>query len=265
MKAALDKKGAELKGWVKTVRTFQPKYQQAIRERNIFEEERDKMFKEKERVQKALELSQAKATRLSEEKQELATKLQELASSDNPNKTAAAQRELDLASARENAASLEKQLAFLRKDVEYARSRYQDASDKVASVDEDNTTLKNRVAELEVKASDNVLKLRGLSVDAARKEALRLLKEERERRRSAESELERKNEELRGYKSRFGGRETRGSSVPRSPRVRQMSSRNTSPVGDNGNGGNGGGGGGGGPGPISGVFGPRSTHLKENF
>lgn len=226
------------------------------------------MFKEKERVQKALEISQAKAIKLSEEKQELVTKLQELASSDNPDTTAAAQRELDLASAREHAAGLEKQLAFHKKDVEYARSRYQDASDKAASLDEDNATLKSRVAELEVKASDNVVKLRGLSVEAARKDALRLLREERERRQSAERELERKNEELRGYKSRFGGRETRGSSVPRSPRVRQMSSRNTSPVGDNGNGGNGAGGVGGGvggPGPISGVFGPRSTHLKENF
>ncbi|KAG8158810.1 hypothetical protein KVR01_011253 [Diaporthe batatas] len=269
LKAALDKKGAELRGWVKTVRTFHPKYQQAIRDRNIFEEERDKMFKEKERVQKALELSQAKATKLSEEKQELAAKLQELANLDNPDTAAAAQRELDIASSREMAAGFEKQLAFLRKDVEYARGRYQDASDQAAMLVEDNKTLKSRVAELEVKASDNAVKLRGLSVDAARSDALRLLKEERERRQSAERELERKNDELRGLKSRFGGRETRGSSVPRSPRVRQMSSRNTSPVGDNGNGGNGGNGGGvgggGGPGPISGVFGPRSTHLKENF
>lgn len=272
LKAALDKKGAELRGWVKTVRTFQPKYQQAIRERNIFEEERDKMSKEKERIQKAFELSQSRAAKLSEEKQELVAKLHELASSDDPNTTAAAQRELDLASSRENAAGLEKEVASLRKNVEYARSRYQDASDKAAALGEDNTALKSRVAELEVKASDNAVKLRGLSVDEARGEALRLLREEKERRQGAERELERKNEELRGYKSRFGGRETRGSSVPRSPRVRQMSSRNTSPVGDNGNGGNGGGGvgsgsgsGSAGLGSISGVFGPRSTHLKENF
>lgn len=262
LKAALDKKGAELKGWVKTVRTFQPKYQQAIRERNIFEEERNKMFKEKDRVQKALEISQARASKLSEEKQELAAKLQELARSDNPDTTAAAQRELDLASSRENATNLEKQLAFQKKNAEYARSRYQDASDKAASLGEDNTALKSRLAELEKKASDNVVKLRGLSVDAARRDVIRLYEEEKAQRVSAERELERKNEELRGFKSRFGGRETRGSSVPRSPRVRQMSSRNTSPVGDNGNGGNGNGGG---PGPISGVFVPRSTHLKENF
>lgn len=261
LKAALDKKGVELRGWVKTVRNFQPKYQQAIRERNIFEEERNKMFKEKEKAQKSLDISQARATKLLEEKQELEARLQELANSDNPNTTAAAQRELDLASSRENAATLERQLAFLKKDVEYARSRYQDASDKAAALGEDNTALKSQVAELEKRASDNVVKLREMSADAARQDAWRLYQDEKAQRLSAERELDRKNDELRNYKSRFGGRETRGSSVPRSPRVRQMSSRNTSPVGDN----NGNGGSGSGPGPISGVFGPRSTHLKENF
>lgn len=260
LKAALDKKGAELRGWVKTVRSFQPKYQQAIRERNIFEEERNKMFKEKEKIQKSLDISQTRASKLLEEKQELEARLQELASSDNPNTTTAAQREQELVSSRENAANLERQLAFLKKDVEYARSRYQDASDKAASLGEDNTALKSQVAELEKRASDNVIKLRTLSADAARQDAWRLYQDEKAQRLSAERELDRKNDELRNYKSRFGGRETRGSSVPRSPRVRQMSSRNTSPVGDNGNGGNGSG-----PGPISGVFGPRSTHLKENF
>lgn len=219
------------------------------------------MFKEKEKIQKSLDISQARATKLLEEKQELEAKLQELANSDNPNTTAAAQRELDLASSRENAATLERQLAFLKKDVEYARSRYQDASDKAAALGEDNTALKSQVAELEKRASDNVVKLRGMSADAARQDAWRLYQDEKTQRLSAERELDRKNDELRNYKSRFGGRETRGSSVPRSPRVRQMSSRNTSPVGDN----NGNGGGGSGPGPISGVFGPRSTHLKENF
>lgn len=245
---------------MKTVKSFQPKYQQAIRERNIFEEERNKLLKEKDKMQKSLDSSQAKATKLSEEKHELEMRLQELANSDNPNTTTAAQRELELASSRENAAALEKQLIFLRKDVEYARSRYQDASDKAASLGEENTTLKSQIAELEKRASDNVVKLRGLSVDTARHDAWRLYQDEKAQRLSAERELDRKNDELRNYKSRFGGRETRGSSVPRSPRVRQVSSRNTSPVGDNGNGGNGSG-----PGPISGVFGPRSTHLKENF
>lgn len=250
-----------MRGWVKTVRDFQPKYHQAIRERNIFEEERNKMSKEKEKVQKALDVNLARANKLSEEKQQLEASLQQLANSDNPNTTAAAQREMDLVASRENAAALERQLAFLKKNVEYARSRYQDASDKAAALGEDNTALKIQVAELERRASANVVRLRELSADAARQDILRLYQEEKTQRLSAERELDRKNDELRSYKTRFAGRETRGSSVPRSPRVRQMSSRNTSPVGDN----NGNGGGSSGPGPISGVFGPRSTHLKENF
>ncbi|KUI57938.1 hypothetical protein VP1G_05232 [Cytospora mali] len=259
LKNALDQKGEELKSWVKTVRQFQPKYKNAMKDRRDFEEERDKVLKEKEKTQKLLDASETKVSKLSDEKREIETKLQELTKSENPGTAAAAQREVDLKGSQEMVASLERQITYLKKDVDFTRSRYQDASDKAAALGEENAELRKRVADLETKASDNVVKLRQISVDTARKEAWRLYQDEKAQRLDRERELDKKNEELRAYKSRFSGRETRGSSVPRSPRVRQVSSRNTSPVADGGNGS------GNGSGPMSSVFGPRSTHLKENF
>lgn len=261
LKSALDQKGEELKSWVKTVRQFQPKYKQAIKDRKDFEEEREKVLKEKEKTQKMLDTSETKASKLSGEKQELEAKLQELTQSEKPDTAAAAKREVELKAAQETAASLERQNTYLKKDVDFTRGRYQDASDKAAALGEENAGLRKRVADLEVRASDNVVKLRKISADTAREEAWLLYRDEKAQRLDRERELDKKNEELRAYKSRFSGRETRGSSVPRSPRVRGNSSRNTSPIGDNGNGN----GGGNGAGPMSGVFGPRSTHLKENF
>ncbi|KUI71745.1 hypothetical protein VM1G_06595 [Cytospora mali] len=259
LKNALDQKGEELKSWVKTVRQFQPKYKNAMKDRRDFEEERDKALKEKEKTQKLLDASETKVSKLSEEKREIETKLRELTKSENPDTAAAAQREVDLKGSQEMVASLERQINYLKEDVDFTRSRYQDASDKAAALGEENAELRKKVADLETKASDNVVKLRQISVDTARKEAWRLYQDEKAQRLDRERELDKKNEELRAYKSRFSGRETRGSSVPRSPRVRQVSSRNTSPVADGGNGS------GNGSGPMSSVFGPRSTHLKENF
>lgn len=259
LKNALDQKGEELKSWVKTVRQFQPKYKEAKKDRREFEEERDKVLKEKEKIQKLVDTSETKVLKLSEEKRELEAKLQELTKSENPDAAVAAQREIDLKASQEMVMSLEKQITYLKKDVDFTRSRYQDASDKAASLGEENAELRKKVADLETRASDNVVKLRQISVDAARQEGWRLYQEQKAQRLELERELDKKNEELRMFKGRFSGRETRGSSVPRSPRVRHMSSRNTSPVADGGNGGGNGGG------AMSSVFGPRSTHLKENF
>lgn len=259
LKNALDQKGEELKSWVKTVKQFQPKYKEALKDRKDFEEERDKVLKEKEKTQKLVDTSETKVSKLSEEKRELEAKLQELTKSENPDTAVAAQREVDLRDSQEMVTSLEKQITYLKKDVDFTRSRYQDASDKAASLGEENAELRKKVADLETRASDNVVKLRQISVNTARQETWRLYQDQKAQRLDLERELDKKSEELRAYKSRFSGRETRGSSVPRSPRVRHMSSRNTSPVADGGNGGGNGGG------AISGVFGPRSTHLKENF
>lgn len=214
-------------------------------------------------------------TKLAEEKRDLESKLRELAQSENPDQAAAAQREVALQEAVDKTAAIERQIKTIRADLDYAQSRYQDASDKAAALGEENHELKLQVRGLEARASDNVVQIR--KINAARTDARlrQMYEQERAMRQSHEREIDRIKEELRTCKARFGGRETRGSSVPRSPRPsRQMSSRNTSPVGDSSNNGGGGGGGnglgggngnggGGGGGAMASVFGPRGSHLRD--
>lgn len=258
MKVQLDKKGEQVQGYAKFVRRFQPRYQEAIGDRGSFEAQRDKAVKEKDRVQKDLDRIQTRVAKLTEEKQELEARLQELAKSDNLSLAAAAQREVDLKASQDKAVALERQIKTIREDLNFAQSRYQDASDKAAALGEENSGLKLRIQDLEVRASDNIVQIRKINAKRIDGQLRQMYDQEKAMRQDREREIDRKNEELRNYKARFGGRETRGSSVPRSPRIRQMSSRNTSPVGDNG-GGNGGGNGG----PASGVFGPRGSHLRD--
>lgn len=197
-------------------------------------------------------------TKLTADKERLEAALQELTKSDNPVLAASSQRELDLLAAQEKVNLLEREVSSSKDDVSFARARYQDASDQAAALGEKNTELKLRVQDLETRANANVVEIR--RINAQRRDAKLRQDYERERtlRLDREKELDRKTEEMRNYKARFGSRETRGSSVPRSPRVRQVNSRNTSPVGDSGgNGGNGNGGMGGS------LFGPRGAHLRD--
>lgn len=264
-----------MQGYAKFVRRFQPKYQEAIGDRGSFELERNKAVKDRDRVQKELERTQARVAKLTEERKDLESKLHELAKSEAPDLAAATQRELDLRDAIDKATSVERQNKVLRTDLDFAQSRYQDASDKAAELGKENSELKLRIRDLEVRASENVVQIR--KINAARTEARlrQMYEQEKAMRQSHEREIDRVKEELRACKARFGGRETRGSSVPRSPRpTRQMSSRNTSPIGDsnnnggggsggNGIGGNGGGNGNGGGGAMASVFGPRGSHLRD--
>lgn len=256
MKAALDKKGEEVKSHVRTIRRFEPKYHDAIGDRGKFESQRDQAFKEREKLQKELVRNENRANNLAADKQQLEAALQELTKSDIPDLAAAAQREIDLKAAQEKAASLERQLKSSQDDGSFARARYQDASDKAAALGEENAELKLEIKDLETRANNNVVEIRRINAQRTNAELRQLYEKERRERLECEKEIDRRTEEMRNYKARFGSRETRGSSVPRSPRVRQMSSRNTSPVGDNGaNGGNGAMGGG--------LFGPRGAHLRD--
>lgn len=258
LKAALDKKGEEVKSHVRTIRRFGPKYHEAVGDRGKFESQRDQAFKERERIQKELVRSESRVTNLAADKQQLEAALQALTKSEAPDVAAAAQREIDLKAAQDKAALLERQLKSSQDNGSFARARYQDASDQAAALGEENTELKNQIKNLEVRASDNIVEIRRINAQRAEASLRQMYENERRARLDREREIDRKNEEMRNYKARFGGRETRGSSVPRSPRVRQVNSRNTSPVGDNGtNGGNGNGGVGGS------LFGPRGAHLRD--
>ncbi|KAF3760178.1 hypothetical protein M406DRAFT_109289 [Cryphonectria parasitica EP155] len=268
LQVGLNRKSEEVKSHIMTIQRFHPKYYDAIGERGKFEAERNQALQEKERVQKELERSESKVAKLAEDRQQLEAQLRELTESENPTLAEIAQREIALKKAQDAAASAERQAASIRKDLDFARDRYQDASDKAAALGQENAELRQQVRDLEARASTNLIEIRRIATERTDASLRHKWLMEREARLDREREIERRNEDMRVYKARFGGRETRGSSVPRSPRIRQVSSRNTSPVGDSNNNiggpiGSGNGNGGNGNGLGGNLFGPRGSHLRE--
>lgn len=261
LKKSLDKKGDELQDQIKTIKKFQPKYYEALRDRGTYESQRDKAFKERDKLQSQLTRIEAHASTLTNQRSELEAELRKLTDADRTDISSDAERVIILREARSKATSFENQLKSAREDLSFAQMRYQDASDKAATLGKENAELKLEVQNLEARASENVVRIRKIQAENTQRELRKMWQNEHTIRLDREREIERLTEELKAHKSRFSGRETRGSSVPRSPRLRQIGSRNTSPVGDNssGSGGNGNGNGGG----IGSLFGPRGAHLRD--
>lgn len=252
--------------YAKTVRKFEPKYKEAVGDRGKFHLERDNALKRVAYLEKQLQRGDAKLEQVKSEKQQLekeySEKLQTLSQSDDPGTALAANNQVSKDTLESTNKALSQKLSSKEKEAEYANTSYREVSQQMASVTKENAELKLRIRDLETRANANVVEIRRINDERMRDQLRLMYEQEKNMRLDREKEIERKNEEMRNYKARFGGRDTRGSSVPRSPRVRQMSSRNTSPVGDNGVGGvNGNGGNGLG---VSGtLFGPGRSHLRD--
>lgn len=262
MQTALNSKGKEVEDYADTVRKFQPKYREAINDRAKFEAERDQAVKVLADVEKKLARTSASLETVTSQKGQLQGLHEKAAQTDDQEAARAAAVQLAERKYDAEKEAAARKLASANDRIEYVQSSYREASSQVGALRQENEQLALRVRELETRAGENVAAAHVAHKDDAAAQLRTMYEQERGLRADREREIERKNEEIRGLKARFGGRETRGSSVPRSPRIRQMGSRNTSPVGDFGGAGAAGaaGNGLGGGGTL---FGPRGAHLRD--
>ena len=119
--------------------------------------------------------------------------------------------------------SLEKKLANKEKELEYTRGVYQSGAQSAVEMQAENAELQARVSELEKKASETLVQVHRTQATSRTREFQRMLEERVNIVREREREIERLREELRAAKN--GRRETRQTSVPRSPRLGMMSPR----------------------------------------
>lgn len=112
---------------------------------------------------------------------------------------------------------LEKRLANAHKDCDYVRDLFQNTSSSQNTLNSELKGLRARNAELEQKASENLVRIHRIQSESTNKEYLRMIGEQRIQIREREIELDRVRDELRLLKN--GRRETRQASVPRSPRT----------------------------------------------
>ncbi|KAI1661191.1 hypothetical protein F4813DRAFT_346725 [Daldinia decipiens] len=216
-----DRSKEEVDNYASTVRLVQEKYMTSLKDRGTYE---DQYYKAKEEALVAsanLESKRREYDGLKEKFAEQQTRLsaahESLLESANPEVAKMVRLEKELEESKIKVQSLEKKAALANNELEYAKSAYQDASQRAAELQAENRALEQRVEELNRKADDNRVKINQIHVESESKELLRLLNEQKSIVRDRDLELTRLRDELRMLKESRRG--TRQSSVPRSPRL----------------------------------------------
>jgi uncharacterized protein (DUF3084 family) len=177
-------------------------------------------------------------TRRSELEEELKEAKERLLDHSVPDRAEFEALRLAAAQSKMNREKTESRLLQAQKDLEYIRGLYQNSSSSAQELATQNTDLENQVAVLQNKATGEQAKLRQMSYDAFTTNLQSENKKLKSMMKDRESAIKFRDEEIAKLKEARGRvMGTRGTSVPRSPRVgspmkfdRRMGSRHTSPA-----------------------------------
>ncbi|KAL2197601.1 hypothetical protein P885DRAFT_35171 [Corynascus similis CBS 632.67] len=218
---------SQLRSHERTVQSLQPKFMDALRDRSAFEKQCQKAAEQANVATERLETQNAEIEALKEKNKLLETKLAEatdtLATSAVPEIARLAQAEKDRAEALATVEKLEKKIRVMQSEVDYSRKAYQDASNAHTELNQEHQELKRTVEEYKRRASENLRNIHQMHAQSEMAEIARQMDELHAMLENRERELERAKDELKSLRN--GRRETRQSSVPRSPRTSMMSPR----------------------------------------
>ncbi|KAH6655363.1 hypothetical protein BKA67DRAFT_560451 [Truncatella angustata] len=223
-----DRSKLEVDSWTSSLNRIQPKYMAALRDRGIFQKERDVAVKRQQEVVNLLQSTKDQLTATTKGNADLRTKLSEaqesLLNCSNPELARLVHMEQEVEETRAKFAELDNKAVLANKDRDYAYAQYQQASQGALDLKKDNDELQRQVVELMRKADDNIVKIHDIQRDNETRELVRLLDLQKTIVRDRENELSQARLQLASLKN--GRRETRQSSVPRSPRLNVSSPRN---------------------------------------
>lgn len=209
----------------KSIQTIQPKYQEALNEQGKAQYDLAETNNTMNTLRQKLEARVLDANKLREEKAvlsaDLAAARQALASSEVPDIAEFNKLKEDLATARGEIDRYQKRITNLNSEMEYMRSNYQNASSAAADAQSEISILREDNAVLKRKASSNAREIHAIQASEEIKQHLQRIKGLEAAKTELMKELEKKSEELNALKN--GRRSTRGTSVPRSPRMGTMS------------------------------------------
>lgn len=210
-----------LDDYAKSIRKIQPKYRESIKERGEFETECRNAQAKANTLAQRIEARVVDINKLKEEKVILESNLTvaraALSASDIPQVAELAKAQDQIRDLEAEKARLEKRMSSMQKDFDFTRDSYQQASTSAAELAHELSELKSTMVTLERKASENTLRIAEIQRSNESKEREERIAELEALLKDRETELQRKNEELRAKTN--GRRETRGTSVPRSPRM----------------------------------------------
>lgn len=197
----------ELRAYKKMVATLQPKHMAAVSERGQFELAKKAAEQRAAELEKELERSRA-------ETQALREKLTARTHSELEAKYEAVQAERE---------KLEKKLQSAAQERDFFRDRFQEGMGSATELASERDDLKRQVQDLERKASETAVRVHEINSKNASDEHRRQREESQAYIAQLEQQVEQTRKELQTLRS--GRRETRATSIPRSPRLNVMSPR----------------------------------------
>jgi chromosome segregation ATPase len=219
-----DRAQREVDSYVSSINTIQTRYMEALKERGIYDAECKVAKEEALGLSRILESRQAEISTLKAARTELEKKLAEandaLLHSTNPELVKMAQLENDLSAANAQVQHLERKVAVMQSDTDYSKNMYNTASQRGSELASENRGYEKQIEQLQRQADANIVEVNRVQ---ARNEVRALAQQVKELKnvvRERDTELNRVREELKALKS--GRRETRQSSVPRSPRLNSL-------------------------------------------
>jgi chromosome segregation ATPase len=204
-----------------SIREIQPKYQEALNDRGQFESEVKLALERESQMRKQRDARDAELRRVKDQMDavdaELTAARLALTTSTNPQVAELSKMKDEVNRANEETKKLQSRLANMQQDNEYMRTQYQNASDAAVESASDLRDAQALVVELRKRADGNKVRVHEIQRDnenAAHLDTIKELKAENE---ELLRELEKKDAELKAMLN--GRRATRGTSVPRSPRM----------------------------------------------
>ena len=204
---------------------MQPKYQEALNDRGQAAHDNQESMAREKRMSQKLEARTAELAKAREQKDlvdtELAAARATLLNSSIPEIAELQKLKDELSAARADMEKTQKKITNAQGDMEYMRNNYQKASSAAAEMRNELDELTTQNALLTRKASDNAVEIHRIQSSSEIKQYLEMISELQAEKAAVERELEKKSEELRSLQN--GRRATRGTSMPRSPRMGTMS------------------------------------------
>ncbi|RFU81732.1 chromo domain [Trichoderma arundinaceum] len=212
-----------IKEYERTTHKVYESQRAALQDRSRFETEKRKMEAAMQSAADQSEREVEKAKKRILELEATVVRLTEDPNASDPQDTPLAKTEKLLQEAQAKVTVLEKRLENAHKDADYIRNLYQDAASTASGLKSENNQLISLNEDLSKKAAENSVRVHEIQERNTVKIYLEQAEELKVQIREREIELDRAREELRQLKN--GRRETRQSSVPRSPRMGMMSPR----------------------------------------
>ncbi|KAF7927928.1 hypothetical protein BELL_0059g00060 [Botrytis elliptica] len=210
-----------------SIKRIQPKFQRALDERARFEHENAQAVKRLSEYERKLEIQGSAAAKLREEnaslKIELAVAQTSLATSAVPSVAELQKTKDELRDAQAEIERLKKSHASAEKRADYAASLYQEHSQQTHEMRNKLEALQSERKDLQSEASAARVEIQKVNHDGIIQQQLDSINELKRELAERERMLESVSRQLESYQN--GRRTTRGTSVPRSPRMNNMSPR----------------------------------------